>query len=122
MDQSKIKTFLQTGLAIVAILIGGNLVWHFLTDPPSTRDVCYTWSKATDEFLDDPNGIDGAKWLEDNLKSEKDLVNIDKDVLSAMRLYDEGAVISDIDPYGRMGLRDFVLEACEKAEPGSTKH
>ena len=109
-------------IIVAVIVFAGNYAWHFFTDPPSTTDVCYTWSKATDEFLRDENGIDGAQWLADNLKTEDDLVNIDPDVLSAMRLYDEGAVISDADPYGRMGLRDFVLEACEKAAPGSTKH
>jgi hypothetical protein len=113
-----LKPVLIVGLLIFA----GNYGWHFFTDPPSTTDVCYTWSKATDQFLQDESGIDGGQWLADNLKTEKDLVNIDKDVLSAMRLYDEGAVINEADPYERMGLRTFVLEACEKAAPGSTKH
>ena len=85
--------------------------------------MCYTWSKATDEFLPyDETGVDGAQWLADNLKTEKDFENIDPDVLSAMRLYDTGAFLEEVDSYDRMGLRQFVLDACEKASPGSTKH
>lgn len=113
-----IKFFSTSILVCLGIFFG----WKFYTSPPSTTDVCYTWSKATDQFLDDPNGIDGGKWLQENIKSEKDLVNIDKDVLEAIRLYDTGAIFEEMDPYDRMGLRQFVIDACEKASPGSTKH
>jgi hypothetical protein len=110
------------GIAIFG-LIGAILVYGFFTSPPSTKSVCYTWSKATDPYIQyDENGIDGARWLADNIKTEKDLENIDPDVLSAMKLYDTGAFLEEIDSYERMGLREFVLDACEKAAPGSTKH
>jgi hypothetical protein len=110
------------GIAIFG-LIGAILVYGFFTSPPSTKSVCYTWSKATDPYIKyDENGIDGARWLADNIKTEKDLENIDPDVLSAMKLYDTGAFLEEIDSYERMGLREFVLDACEKAAPGSTKH
>jgi hypothetical protein len=112
-----IKPLVAFGFIGLAI----NFGWHLHTDPPSTRSVCYTWSKATDP-LSDPNGIDGADWLATHLKTEKDLRAINKEVLSAMRLYDTGVVVADSDPYGRHGLRQFVLDACEKASPGSTKH
>ncbi len=114
-----IKFYLTSILVCLGLFFG----WKFFTSPPSTTDVCYTWSKATDEFLPyDENGIDGAQWLADNIKSEKDLVNIDKEVLEAMRLYDTGAFLEEIDSYDRMGLRQFVIDACEKAAPGSTRH
>jgi hypothetical protein len=104
-------------------LIGAILVYGFFTSPPSTKSVCYTWSKATDPYIQyDENGIDGAQWLADNIKTEKDLENIDPDVLSAMRLYDTGAFLEEFDSSDRMGLRQFVIDACEKAAPGSTKH
>ena len=106
----------------ILVCLGIFFGWKFYTSPPSTTDVCYTWSKATDQFLDDRTGIDGGKWLQENIKSEKDLVNIDKEVLEAMRLYDTGAFLEEIDSYDRMGLRQFVIDACEKASPGSTKH
>jgi len=106
-------------LGVIGLVV--NFGWHFFTDPPSTLSVCYTWSKATDP-LADTNGVDGADWLATNLKTEKDLRAINKEVLSAMRLYDTGVVVADSDPYGRHGLRQFVLDACEKASPGSTKH
>lgn len=100
-----------------------SFAWNIFTDPPSTTDVCYTWSKATDQFLAySENEIDGAQWLADNLKTEEDLVNIDPDVLSAMKLYDEGYMFEELDPYERNGLRDYVIDACEKSAPGSTKH
>ena len=108
---------------IVILATGLNFAWHFFTDAPSTESVCYTWSKATDPYLPyDENGIDGAQWLSDNIKSEEDLVNIDKGVLSAIKLYETGSFLEDVDAGGRMGLRQFVLDACEKASPGSTKH
>ena len=113
---------IKTILIVVAVAYAANFAWHLFTDAPSTRDVCYTWSKATDQFLRDDNGIDGAQWLSDNLKTEKDLENIDPTVLSALRLYDTGIYLEDTDPNERMGLRTFVINACEKAEPGSTKH
>jgi hypothetical protein len=103
-------------------LVGVILVYDFFTSPPSTKSVCYTWSKATDPYLYDPDGIDGAQWLRDNIKSEEDLVDIDKDVLTALKLYDEGYFLEDIDGSERFGLRQYVLDACEKASPGSTKH
>jgi hypothetical protein len=103
-------------------VVGVILVYGFFTSPPSTTDVCYTWSKATDPYLYDPTGLDGAQWLRDNIQSEADLVNIDKDVLSAIRLYEEGSFLEEFDPSERMGLRKFVLDACEKVSPGSTKH
>jgi len=104
------------------IVIAGALAWDFFTSPPSTSDVCYTWSKATDQYLDDEYGIDGAKWLEENIKSEEDLVDVDKDVLEAIKLYEEGSFLEDVDPVQRFGLRQYVIDACEKAAPGSTKH
>ena len=104
-------------------LVGAILVYGFFTSPPSTKSVCYTWSKATDPYIQyDENGIDGARWLADNIKTEKDLENIDPDVLSAMRLYDTGAFLDEVDSFDRMGLRQFVIDACEKVSPGSTKH
>jgi hypothetical protein len=109
-------------LIFVGIGILLNFGWHFFTDPPSTANVCYTWSKATDQFISDSSGIDGADWLAKNIKSDRDLRAINKDVLSAMKLYDTGNVISGDDPFGRHGLRQFVIDACEKAAPGSTKH
>jgi len=110
-------------IVIVLIVVGLIFAWNFFTGPPSTASVCYTWSKATDPMTQfDENGIDGAQWLQDNVKSEEDLVDIDNEVLSAMRLYDEGYIFEEIDPYERQGLRQFVIDACEKAEPGSTKH
>jgi hypothetical protein len=39
-----------------------------------------------------------------------------------MRLYDTGAFLEEFDSSDRMGLRQFVIDACEKAAPGSTKH
>ena len=106
-----------------AIAFALNFTWHLFTDSPSTTSVCYTWSKATDPYIQyDENGIDGAQWLADNLKTEKDLENIDPEVLSAMRLFDTGSFLEDVDPAERLGLRQFVLDACEKSEPGSTKH
>ncbi len=115
--------FVRNAVVVVAVLIGLNLVWDFFTGAPSTNSVCYTWTKATDPYLPfDENGVDGAQWLADNIKSEEDLVNIDKDVLSAMRLYESGSFLDDVDNGDRMGLRQFVLDACEKASPGSTDH
>ena len=39
-------------------LVGVILVYDFFTSPPSTKSVCYTWSKATDqERLDVNNGL-----------------------------------------------------------------
>ena len=106
-----------------AIAFGLNFVVNIFTGPPTTEDVCYTWSKATDPTLSyDETGIDGATWLAEHLKTEKDLVDIDKDVLSAMRLYDTGSFLDDVDGGERMGLRQFVIDACEKAAPGSTDH
>ena len=114
-----IKFYLTSILVCLGLFFG----WKFFTSPPSTNSVCYTWSKATDEFLPyDETGVDGAQWLADILKTEKDLENIDPDVLSAMKLYDTGAFLEEIDSYDRMGLRQFVIDACEKASPGSTKH
>lgn len=108
---------------LILVCLGLFFGWKFFTGPPSTSSVCYTWSKATDDLLPyDENGVDGAQWLADNIKTEKDLENIDPDVLSAMRLYDTGAFLEEIDSYDRMGLRQFVIDACEKASPGSTKH
>ncbi len=99
------------------------VAWNFFTAPPSTESVCYTWSKATDPYLPfDESGIDGAEWLEENIQTKEDLVAIDKEVLRAMRLYDKAAFLEDVDPYDRLGLRQFVLDACEKAAPGSTNH
>ena len=117
------KKRIKTAILVVLVIVAGNFAWHFFTDSPSTESVCYTWSKATDDLLPyDETGVDGAKWLEDNLKTEKDLENIDPDVLSAMRLYDTGGFLDEVDSVGRMGIRQFVLDACEKASPGSTKH
>ena len=117
------KAFFKAGVVNALVIFSGNYAWHFFTDPPSTTSVCYTWSKATDPLSQfDENGIDGAQWLSDNLKTENDLVNIDPEVLSAMKLYDDGFMFEEIDPYDRQGLRQFVIDACEKAEPGSTKH
>ena len=113
-----IKFYLTSILVCLGIFFG----WKFFTSPPSTTDVCYTWSKATDQFLYDPTGIDGGEWLRENIKSEKDLVNIDKEVLEAMKLYDTGAFLEEIDSYDRMGLRKYVIDTCEKVSPGSTKH
>ena len=114
-----IKTLVVLGIAVFGI----NFVWHFFTDAPSTTSICYAWSKATDSSLAfQEYGIDGSQWLEDNIKSEKDLENLDSDVLSAMRLYDEGQVFDEVDPDQRLGLRDAVIEACEKVSPGSTEH
>jgi hypothetical protein len=114
-----IKTLIVIGASIFAI----NFAWHLFTDAPSTASVCYTWSKATDLSLPfDENGIDGAQWLADNIKTEEDLENLDPDVLSAMRLYDTGSFLEDVDNGERMGLRQFVIDACEKAAPGSTDH
>ena len=105
------------------IAFGLYFVWNLFTDPPSTNSICYTWSKATDPYLPyDENGIDGAQWLADNVKSAEDLVNLDKDVLDAIKLYESGSFLDEINGGDRMGLREFVLEACEKAAPGSTKH
>lgn len=113
------KTLFVIGASILAI----NFVWHLFTDSPSTASICYTWSKATDSSLAfDENGVDGAQWLADNVKTAKDLENLDPDVLSAMRLYDTGSFLEDVDNGDRMGLRQFVIDACEKAAPGSTKH
>lgn len=115
--------FIRNIILLVLIVLGLNFAWNFVTGPPSTRSVCYTWSKATDPYLPyDETGIDGAAWLEENLKSEEDLIDIDKEVLSAMRLYDTGSFLEDVDNGERLGLRQFVLDACEKAEPGSTDH
>lgn len=114
-----LKNLIFLGVLVFSV----NFAWHFFTDAPSTRSVCYTWSKATDPYLPfDETGIDGAAWLEENLKTEEDLVAIDKDVLSAMRLYETGSFLDDVDNGERMGLRQFVIDACEKAEPGSTDH
>ena len=116
-------TIIKNVIVFVLIVFGLIFAWNLFTGPPSTASVCYTWSKATDPMTQfDENGIDGAPWLEDNVKSEEDLVDINKEVLSAMRLYDEGYMFEEIDPYERQGLRQFVIDACEKAEPGSTKH
>ena len=104
------------------IFVGIVLAWDFFTGPPSTTDVCYTWSKATDQYVGDQSGLDGAQWLEDNIKSEEDLVDIDKDVLAALKLYEQSAFLEDVDPVQRFGLRQYVIDACEKAAPGSTKH
>lgn len=110
-------------LKLMALVTLAVLVWQFFSSPPSTRSVCYTWAKATDPLTQfDETGIDGAKWLTDNIKSEKDLVNIDPNVLKAMRLYDEGVILDEVDPYERMGLRQYVIDECEKVEPGSTEH
>jgi hypothetical protein len=114
-----IKFFFTSILVCLGLFFG----WKFITSPPSTTSVCYTWSKATDPYVPyDESGVDGAQWLADNLKTEKDLENIDPDVLSAMRLYDTGAFLEEVDSYERLGLRQFVIDACEKAAPGSTKH
>lgn len=119
----KIFAFGAMVFAFGAMVFGLNFAWHLFMDPPSTTSVCYTWSKATDLSLPyDENGIDGAQWLADHLKSEEDLVNIDKNVLQAMKLYDVGLFLEDVSPGERMGLRQYVLDECEKAEPGSTKH
>jgi hypothetical protein len=110
-------------IVIGVIMLVLNFSWHFVTDSPSTESVCYTWSKATDPFTQgDEYGLDGAQWLADNLKTEKDFENIDPEVLSAMRLYDTGASLEDVDANERFGLKQFVLDACEKSAPGSTKH
>ena len=111
---------------VVALIVAAILLvtgWQFLNKPPSTKSVCYTWSKATDYYLNsgavENSGIDGAQWLADNLKKPEDLVNIDKDVLSAMRLYETGSFLTG-QPLD--DLRQFVLDTCEKAAPGSTKY
>jgi hypothetical protein len=105
------------------IAFGLFFAWNFFSGPPSTESVCYTWSKATDPYLPyDESGVDGAAWLAENLKSEEDLVEIDKEVLSAMRLYDTGSFLEELDDGERLGLRQFVIDACEKAAPGSTDH
>jgi len=114
-----IKTILVIGVVIYA----ANFAWHLFTDAPSTSSVCYTWSKATDRFLPyDETGIDGAEWLADNIKSEEDLVNIDPDVLEALRFYEENAELFDAETLEDMSIRQYVLDACEKAAPGSTEH
>ena len=98
-------------------------MWHLYTDAPSTASICYAWSKATDPYIGfDEYGLDGAEWLADHVKTEKDLENLDPNVLSAMRLYDNGSFLEDVDNGDRLGLRQFVIDACEKAAPGSTKH
>lgn len=114
-----IKTLVVIGVSIFAI----NFAWHFFTDAPSTSSICYTWSKATDPTLAyDEYGVDGAQWLADHVKTKKDLENLDPDVLSAMRLYEAGAFLDEVDSGERMGLRQFVIDACEKSSPGSTEH
>lgn len=119
----KIFGFIKTIIVIGLLLFGINFAWHFFTDAPSTSSICYTWSKATDPTLAfDEYGVNGAQWLADNVKTEKDLENLDPDVLSAMRLYDNGSFLEDVDNGERMGLRQFVIDACEKASPGSTFH
>lgn len=116
-------TIIKNTIVFVLIVFGLIFAWNFFTGPPSTASVCYTWSKATDPYLPyDEYGIDGAQWLADNIKSEDDLVDIDKAVLNAIKLYETGDFLEDFDSGDRMGLRQFVLDACEKAEPGSTKH
>lgn len=115
--------FIRNLVVVGAVIFALGLVWDFFTSAPSTKSVCYTWSKATDPYLSfDEGGIDGAQWLADNIKTEEDLVNIDKDVLSAMRLYESGSFLDEVDNSERMGLRQYVIDACEKAEPGSTEH
>jgi hypothetical protein len=107
---------------LVLVVALGVAAWQFFTGPPSTADVCYTWSKATDPYLNDEFGIDGAQWLRDNIKTEDDLNDLDKNVRSALKLYyDAGPIVAD-DPYDTLQIRKFVLDACEKASPGSTKH
>ena len=115
--------FFRNLIVLGAIVFALGFIWDFFTAAPSTNSVCYTWSKATDPFLPyEENGIDGAQWLADNLKTEDDLVNIDKDVLSAMKLYESGSFLQGAGDDDRLGLRQFVIDACEKAAPGSTEH
>jgi hypothetical protein len=115
--------FIKNLVVFAGIVLALGFIWDFFTAAPSTKSVCYTWSKATDPYLPfDEGGIDGAQWLADNLKTEEDLVSIDKDVLSAMRLYESGSFLDDVDDGDRLGLRQFVIDACEKVEPGSTDH
>ena len=113
---------LKPVLVVGAVLFAGNYAWHFFTDPPSTASVCYTWSKATDMYLRDDTGIDGAEWLANNIKTEEDLVNIDPKVLKAMQMYDENMQLFDEVTLEKLGIRQYVIDACEKASPGSTKH
>jgi hypothetical protein len=76
------------------IAFGLFFAWNFFSGPPSTESVCYTWSKATDPFLPyDESGVDGA-----------------------------GSFLEELDDGERLGLRQFVIDACEKAAPGSTDH
>ena len=126
-DGSKNKSSKRTGVfsKIALTLILGfvlNFVWHLFTDSPSTESVCYTFAKATDSFLPEEERINSTQWWDDNIKTEQDLERVDAQVLKALELYSTGEILDDVDPDSRMGLRDYVIEECEIAEPGSTEH
>jgi hypothetical protein len=115
--------FIKPLFLVGALIFAGNYAWHFFTDAPSTSSICYTWSKATDPYLVyDETGVDGAQWLADNIKTKEDLANLDPDVLEAMNFYEENAKLFDAKTLDGLNIRQYVLDACEKAAPGSTKH
>ncbi len=117
------KKILKPLMVAGVLIFAGNYVWHFFTDAPPTSSICYTWSKATDPLLVyDETGVDGAQWLADHIKKKEDLANLDPDVLETMKFYEENAKLFDAETLDRMNMRQYVLDACEKAAPGSTKH
>jgi hypothetical protein len=112
--------FIKVSVFLV-VIFSSFFLWNLFTSAPSTTSICYIFSKATDASIPEEESINAAQWWEDNIKTQEDLENVDPQVLSALRLYEETNFLDEALPEG-MGLRDFVISTCEEVAPGSTDH
>jgi len=112
--------FVAIAALIVFVL---NWLWTDATQAPSTRSVCSVFAKATDpRLVYDARSLNASDWWNENIKSIKDLENVDPNVFQALTLYGDTTILRDGGSYLDFELREYVIEECEKSEPGSTKY
>lgn len=112
--------FVAIAALIVFVL---SSLWNDATQSPSTRSVCSIFAKATDpRLVYDVKSFNASDWWDENIKSIKDLENVDPNVLQALTLYWDTTILRDSGSYLDLELREYVIEECEKSEPGSTKY